>query len=220
MRDALSKRGHTLFASLTIKDDPHLIHTVFSLVKNDPDAVLFSFGGIGSTPDDLTRQIASDVFSDGILSPHPQFCSDIIERFGEAAFPHRIHMADLPKGAGLLPNPINNMSGFYLEERFFFMPGFPEMSHPMTEYGLDRFFPHAPVTYRKTLLAHTSENTLIDVMERLDSKIDFSSLPMINGGNPIVEISVASEDKIMCDTAFEMFLSALQERSIPYELRL
>lgn len=219
IRDALSERGHTLFASFTIKDDAHLIHSVFSLIKNDPDAVLFSFGGIGSTPDDLTRQIAANVFSDGVLYPHPQFCSDIIERFKEAAFPHRIHMADLPKDAELLPNPINNMSGFTLENRYFFMPGFPEMSHPMTQYGLDQFYPHAPVTYRKTLLAYTSENTLIDVMEKLDSKIDFSSLPMINGGYPIVEISVASEDPILCDTAFRMFISALDERSISYEIR-
>ncbi|WP_294870501.1 molybdopterin-binding protein, partial [Sulfuricurvum sp. RIFCSPLOWO2_12_FULL_43_24] len=65
LRDALLRRGFTLFSSCIIKDDPTLIYNTFSVIKNDPDAVMFSFGGIGSTPDDLTRQIASNVFSDG-----------------------------------------------------------------------------------------------------------------------------------------------------------
>lgn len=218
VRDALLRRGHTLFSSFIIKDDPLLIANTFTMIKNDPYGVMFSFGGIGSTPDDLTRQIASDVFSDGQLIPHEQFTRDIVERFADAAYPHRIHMADLPKNAGLLTNVINNMSGFYLEERYFFMPGFPEMSHPMVEEALERFFPSAVSSYRKTLIANTSENTLIDVMKSLDPDIDFSSLPMINGGNPIVEISVASEDEEKCERNFGRFTAYLEEYKITFKI--
>ncbi|HLD22982.1 MAG TPA: molybdopterin-binding protein [Sulfuricurvum sp.] len=218
LRDALLRRGHTLFASFIIKDDPVLIRNAFTMIKNDPDAVMFSFGGIGSTPDDLTRQIASDVFSNGVLVSHQQFTHDIVERFADAAYPHRINMAKLPKNSGLLHNVVNNMSGFYLENRYFFMPGFPEMSHPMVEEALTKFYPQANETYRRTLIAQTSENTLIEVMEKMDEKIDFSSLPMMNGGNPIVEISVASEDEKLCDRNFKLFLEALKVKSIPYEI--
>lgn len=218
LRDALLARGHVLYASLTIKDDPSLIHNTFEMIKNDPNGVMFSFGGIGSTPDDLTRQIASDVFSDGELKSHEQFYKDIIERFGEASYPHRIHMAELPKNSGLLHNVINNMSGFSLEDRYFFMPGFPEMSHPMVEEALEKFYPKADPTYRKTLIAQTSENTLIHVMESLDPLVDFSSLPMINNGNPTVEISVASKDHRLCETSFQLFISALEDKSINYKI--
>jgi len=218
LRDALLQLGHTLFASFIIKDDPVLIRNTFSMIKNDPDAVMFSFGGIGSTPDDLTRQIASDVFSDGELIAHEQFCSDIIERFGDAAYPHRIHMAELPKNSELLHNVINNMSGFYLEKRYFFMPGFPEMSHPMVNEALSRFYPRGKTIYRQTLIAQTSENTLIECMHQLDPCVDFSSLPMINGGNPIVEISVASEDKELCDKSFQLFIHALEKKTISYKI--
>lgn len=218
LRDALLRRGHTLFSSFIIKDDPKLIRSIFSMVKNDPEGVMFSFGGIGSTPDDLTRQIASDVFSDGVLQSHPQFYDDILKRFGEAAHPHRIHMADLPNNAGLLHNVINNMSGFYLEDRYFFMPGFPEMSHPMAEEALERFYPEAQTVFRKTLIAQTSENTLIEVMNALHPSIELSSLPMINGGNPIVEISVASENLVLASEAIELFITALNEKNIPFEL--
>jgi molybdopterin-biosynthesis enzyme MoeA-like protein len=219
IRDALIKRGHTLFSSFVIKDEIKIIHSIFSLIKNDPDAVMFCFGGIGSTPDDLTRQIAADVFSDGILVPHEQFYSDIVERFAKEAYPHRIHMADLPENAKLLHNVINNMSGFYLHERYFFMPGFPEMAHPMVEEALERFYHHGIKTYRRTLIAHTSENNLIDVMQQLDPTVDFSSLPMINGGDPIVEISVASKDEKLCEASFGKFIYSLEEKSIPYQLQ-
>lgn len=218
IRNALLQRGHLLFSTFIIKDDIALIHSIFSLIKNDPNGVMFSFGGIGSTPDDLTRQIASDVFDDGILVPHLKFASDIVERFGESAFPHRISMANLPKKSKLLHNVINNMSGFTLEDRYFFMPGFPEMSHPMVEEALERFYPIAPTTYRMTLIAQTSENTLIDVMERLDSRIDFSSLPMINNGIPTVEISIASSDKTLCDENFNLFITDLTAKAISFEV--
>jgi len=218
IRNALISRGYTLFSAFILKDDVELIRSIFTLIKNDPDGVLFSFGGIGSTPDDLTRAIASDVFSDGILVSHEQFHRDIIERFGEEAYPHRITMAILPKNAALLPNIINNMSGFSLENRYFFMPGFPEMSHPMVEEALVRFYPKASATYRKTLIAQTSENTLIDVMEKLSPDVDFSSLPMINKGTPTVEISIASTDEELCEKNFELFIRDLTAKKIPFEI--
>ncbi|MCD6190648.1 MAG: competence/damage-inducible protein A, partial [Sulfurimonas sp.] len=59
LRDELSKYGHELFASFIVKDDVELIGKCFELIKNDEKSVLFSFGGIGSTPDDLTREISA-----------------------------------------------------------------------------------------------------------------------------------------------------------------
>lgn len=218
VRDALIARGHVLYASLTIKDDSRLIRDTFTMVRDDPDAVMFSFGGIGSTPDDLTRAIAAEVFGDGKLYPHERFRSDIIERFGDAAYPHRIHMADLPCGAGLLHNVVNNMSGFFLDERYFFMPGFPEMSHPMVNEALERFYPRSAPTFRQTLIAQTSENTLIDVMKRLPASIDFSSLPMLKEGKASVEISVASSDEEESRRCLELFTDFLANQKIDYEL--
>ncbi|MGD9970347.1 MAG: competence/damage-inducible protein A [Sulfuricurvum sp.] len=218
IRDMLLLRGHVLYASFTIKDDSQLIQNVFELIKNDPQSVLFSFGGIGSTPDDLTRQIASDVFSDGTLYPHPRFMNDILERFGDQAYPHRIFMSHLPKNADLLHNVINNMSGFYLNERYFFMPGFPEMSHPMVNEALDRFYPQGIREFRYTLLAQTGENTLIEQMKALEPSIDFSSLPMINGGSPQVEISVASRDERLAQESFKIFTDFLQKENIVFDI--
>lgn len=219
LKTALGNYGHTLFAALVIKDDAALIESVYRMVRQDPHGVMFSFGGIGSTPDDLTRPIAADVFTGKALQRHPKFERDIIERFGEEAFPHRIHMAELPVGAQLLKNPVNNMSGFALESRYFFVPGFPEMAHPMIEDALREHFADSRQIYRKTLIAETSENTLIDVMKQMPPSVEFSSLPMLKGGIPRVEISVAGTDDPSVASAFELFVDYLTSKKIGYELQ-
>lgn len=217
LKALLGEFGHTLDASIVIKDDERLMASTYKMIRDDPKAVLFSFGGIGSTPDDLTRAVAAKVFTAKPLERHARFEKDIIERFGDEAYPHRIHMADLPAGAALLKNPVNNMSGFALQERYFFVPGFPEMAHPMIEAAVQRYF-SAPVSrFRKTLIADTSENTLIDIMKQLPESIELSSLPMFRNGKPKVEISVAGDDEKTVSFAFSLFVGFLKDHTIRYD---
>lgn len=218
LKTLLVHNGYALYASLVIKDDAPLIETTYRMVMADPDAVMFSFGGIGSTPDDLTRPIAAKVFTQRPLQRHLQFERDIIERFGEEAYPHRIHMAELPEGASLLKNPVNNMSGFSLESRYFFVPGFPQMAHPMIEDAMRAHFSNPRQLYRKTLIADTSENTLIDVMKRIPDTIELSSLPILKENVPSVEISVAGTESTEVDSAFSLFVEYLKTHRIGFVL--
>lgn len=216
LKTALERRGQALFASLVIKDDVALIAATYTMIKSDPRAVMFSFGGIGSTPDDLTRAVAAEVFTARPPVRHARFEQDIIDRFGEAAYPHRIHMADLPEGADLLKNPVNNMSGFALQSRYFFVPGFPDMAHPMIENVLSDHFDVPVPMVRKTLIADTSENTLIDVMKQLPEQLEFSSLPMLQNGRPRVEISVAGRETESVEAAFARFTAFLHHHQIRF----
>ncbi|NPA65840.1 MAG: competence/damage-inducible protein A [Epsilonproteobacteria bacterium] len=219
LRDKLQEYGYTLFASFVIKDDKELMKNTYTMIKNDPKSVMFSFGGIGSTPDDLTRDIASEVFRSSSTKRHEKFFNDIIEKFGDEAYPHRIHMADLPPSSKLLPNPINNMSGFYLDEKYFFMPGFPQMSHPMVDYILEHILKEAPKKgYRKTLKAKTSENELIDVMKEISPEVEMSSLPIINGDKREVEISVAGDNEELVTKEFQKFIDKLKNKKIIYSI--
>ncbi len=219
LRDALTARGHALHATFVIKDSPALLRETFAMIKKDPQSVIFSFGGIGSTPDDLTREIAAEIFTCKPLTQHERFAQDIVARFGDEAYPHRILMSHLPQSAELLYNPVNNMSGFYLQERFFFVPGFPKMAHPMINEALERFYPTAKTLYRYTLYAHTSENTLIDTMKCVDKSVELSSLPVLVEGKAYCEISVASTDNTKVQKAFSQFETILKNSNITYELR-
>lgn len=215
---ALEKKGFKLFASFTIKDDSALITNTYTMIKNDPQSIMLSFGGIGSTPDDLTRQLSANVFEDSILYQHPQFKKDIEERLGERAYPHSIKMSYLPKEASLLFNPINNMSGFHLNQRFFFMPGFPEMAQPMMDEILSNYLPPAPKLYTRGFIAQCGEGKIQELMFELETNIELSSLPMMNDGNPSVEFSLSCKDEDLLNKRFSSFVSFLDSENIEYDL--
>jgi len=213
---ALLERGETLYASLTIVDDTSLIERVFRLVRDDPQGVLFSFGGIGSTPDDLTREIAAKVFTARPLQVHEEAKRRILAQFGDDAFPHRIRMAELPEGAELLDNPVNNVPGFSLQRRWFFTPGFPKMAHPMIEQALETVIPDCRPPARVTLTALTSENDLIDMMQKVPDTVSVSSLPAFCGDRRIAVISLSGKDTKGVEAWHDAFIAYMKERNISW----
>ena len=216
---ALAAHGHTLSGSFIIEDDPALIINTLKFIASQPNPVLFSFGGIGSTPDDHTRKCAAIALRNGQIEVHPEAKRIIEETLGEQAYPHPIKMAELPKGAKLLKNPVNNMPAFALDERFFFMPGFPEMSHPMVEEILRTTIPKGRPYYRYTLTAACKENVFIDLMEQMPKEVDVSSLPKLQDGKGWqTSLSVASYDEAAAKEAWMQFVTYLENTHIPYTL--
>ncbi|QIK36783.1 competence/damage-inducible protein A [Caldichromatium japonicum] len=161
----LSGRGHSLAWHWLLPDDPEVLtaHLRFSMEREEP---VFVCGGIGATPDDHTRACAAAAA--GVeLSRHPEAARLIEERFGEAAYPNRILMADLPAGAGLIPNPINQIPGFSLKQHWF-LPGFPEMAWPMAEWVLEQSCGRCPPLRESAVLVRgVAESQLIPLMQGL-----------------------------------------------------
>lgn len=218
LNDQLLKRGWEQKASFIIKDEPPFIEDVFRLVKNDPDGVLFSFGGIGATPDDYTRVAAANVFTDGKMGINEDAKKCIVDKFGDDSYPHRINMANLPLNASLLKNVVTNIPGFGLEDRYFFVPGFPTMAHPMVVEALDKYYPKNKTKIRYSLKALCSENDIIDTMKKVPQHIDISSLPQIDGENRAVILSVASYDELEAKKYFELFVDFVERNNIEYFL--
>jgi len=215
---ALAKKGHKLSGSFIIEDDPALIVQTIKFIASQSNPVLFSFGGIGSTPDDYTRKCAAIALKDGHLPVHQEAKKIIEEKLGSDAYPYPIRMAELPKGAKLLDNPVNKMPAFSLDDRYFFMPGFPEMSHPMVEDILEKLLPEKRAYYRHTLTALCKENELIEVMEEMPKEVEFSSLPKLYSDGWRVSISVASFDEALSLQAFQMYINLLEAKKIVYGL--
>jgi molybdopterin-biosynthesis enzyme MoeA-like protein len=205
LNDALTSRGWEQTASFVIKDDPKLIEDIFLYIKNDPHSVMFCYGGLGATPDDLTRYCAANVFCNGDMQTHPKAKSLIEQQFGDEAYPHRINMAYLPKDAQLLDNVVNNVPGFYLDERYFFTPGFPSMANAMVTQALDLYYQHSKPKTRYLLKVEAPENDMIEIMNALPKEVEFSSLPRFIDDRRVVEISIASEDEIKAKEAFVFF---------------
>ena len=216
VRDELLKRGWVLNASFIIADKPSLMEDIYTLIKKDPNSVMFSFGGIGATPDDYTREIAAKVFRDSKMETNQEAKKLIVEQFKDKAYPHRINMAKLPVDAGLLPNPVNKVPGFYLDERFFFVPGFPQMSHYMIKYALDKFYPKNRAKFRYTICVEASENDLMDIMKKIPDEVEFSSLPSIEDGKYKDVISIASKDQNLAVKWINFFKEEVKKRGFKY----
>jgi molybdopterin-biosynthesis enzyme MoeA-like protein len=147
--------------------------------------VLLSCGGIGATPDDCTRQAAARAFGVPIV-PHPEGVALIEAEYAGRAHPNRVLMAHFPLGAGLIPNPLNRVSGFSMRDCYF-VPGFPEMAWPMLGWVLDHPLralhrSQAPVEYALRAFGTRGEGDLLGLMEatlREFPQVKLSSLPSI-----------------------------------------
>ncbi|MEA3354389.1 MAG: molybdopterin-binding protein [Campylobacterota bacterium] len=218
LNQELLKRGWEQKASFVIKDEPKFIEDIFKLIKSDPDAVMFSFGGIGATPDDYTRVAAANVFTNGKMEIDETAKKMIVDKFGDEAYPHRINMANLPLDPILLKNVVTNVPGFGLEQKYFFVPGFPSMAQSMVVEALDRYYPLNKSKTRYTLKAQCSENDLIGTMKKIPTSVDFSSLPQIHEDKRAVVISVASYSNEEAKKYIDIFIRFLETNHIKYVL--
>ena len=148
--------------------------------------VVFSFGGIGVTPDDHTRQAAAAALGVGIAL-HPDAEREIRGRFGEETTPQRLMLGEFPAGSGIIPNPYNRIPGFFIRSHYFF-PGFPVMAWPMLEWVLDTRLAHlhhaVPREEQAIIVYEAPESALLDLMDRIVRdypKAALFSLPSFGG---------------------------------------
>ena len=168
--ELLAGRGLRLSAASLIGDDrSRLVSTLRqSFASGD---IVFSFGGIGATPDDHTRQSAA-LAAEKPLILHPDAEREIRIRFGAETTDLRLEMGRYPLGSEIIPNPYNRIPGFSYAEHHF-LPGFPEMAWPMMEWVLDhkyRHLHHAHAWAEESIaVIEAHESKIVDIMERLES---------------------------------------------------
>ena len=167
---ALAKRGLRLSWAHYLGDDrAHLEATLRTSFAGK--AIVFSFGGIGATPDDHTRQAAAAAL--GLrLVVHPEAEREIRARFGSETTPQRLMMGEFPEGAEVIPNPVNRIPGFSIRDHHF-VPGFPQMAQPMVEWVLDTRYRHLFERDRwaeaSILVYEAGESQLISAMEHVEA---------------------------------------------------
>src|SRR5688572_24150002 len=137
--------------------------------------VVFSFGGIGATPDDHTRAAAARA-AGVALKLHPEAEAEIRARFvsdPKGVTPQRLMMGEFPAGAAIIPNPYNRIPGFAYRSHYF-LPGFPEMAWPMLAWVLDTQYSHlhAPgsVAESSIIVREAGESQLIELMNECQKR--------------------------------------------------
>jgi molybdopterin-biosynthesis enzyme MoeA-like protein len=198
----LQDRGLSLSYAHVLGDDPQRItqHLRGLFASGD---VVFSFGGIGATPDDHTRQCAAAALGQP-LALHPQARVLINERMQEVALQqgkpydpehpenvHRLNMGVFPESASLIHNPYNKIPGFSCTghggARVHFVPGFPIMAWPMVAAVLDTeysaWFALGAWIERSVIVYGAMEATLTPLMEHIENQhfgVKVFSLPSVD----------------------------------------
>lgn len=207
---ALARRGLRLSWAQYLGDDPERLTAALrrSLAGTD---VVFSFGGIGATPDDHTRPSAAAA-SGSPLRLHPDAEREIRARFGSEVTPQRLRMGEFPSASSIIPNPVNRIPGFSLGDHHF-VPGFPQMAWPMVEWVLDTKYASLRDSQRwseaSVLVYEAGESQLVSVMEAVEAAfrgIKAFSLPSMgaDGSRAHVELGVRGEPSHVASAVAEL----------------
>ena len=204
-----------------LPDSPELLTRTFTRTLSSND-VIFSFGGIGATPDDYTRQSVADALAVDVIV-HPEAKLEIESQFGKDAYPNRIKMGMFPKGSRIIPNAFNRIPGFSIQ-RHHFLPGFPSMAWSMMEWGLDHEYADQHVQdrdiERSILILDVPESTLIPLMDEcleLFSGCKVFSLPTITADRQRrVELGVKGNQGVV-DLAFAHIKNLVSQLDCKWE---
>lgn len=185
--ELLAARGLKLAWASYLGDDRNLITSTLKRTMAGDD-VVFSFGGIGATPDDHTRQCAAAAAGTDLVL-HPGAEAEIRARYaGPEVTPFRLQMGEFPRGSSIIPNGFNRIPGFSLGHHHF-VPGFPVMAWPMVEWVLDQRYSHlfhaGPEGEASIMVYNLPESAIAPLMNEVEARyggLKSYSLPSMSHG--------------------------------------
>jgi len=195
---------------VAIPDELDVIAEVIRAEAARQDFVLVT-GGLGGTPDDLTREALAHTF--GIPQvEYGELAADLRSRFARNP-DYAARWAQLPQGSRPLDNPLGGAPGFALENVYVF-PGLPAEMEAMFLAIEEEFRRGSPIgAWRRVV--HLGESALapalVEVGERWPGVL-VGSYPTFSADGPRVEIVLKSSDADELAAAAAWFESALEER--------
>lgn len=230
--ELLAERGLQLAWARYVGDEPARITRELREAFAGGDLV-FSFGGIGATPDDHTRACAAEALGRPLVL-HPEARELILERGRETAAEqgqpfdpddpiqiHRLNMGCFPKGAEIIPNPYNRIPGFSVGD-VHFVPGFPVMAWPMVAALLDTRYAHLHRSQvevaRAVIVFGGLEAALTPLMQELEARfagVRIFSLPSVDHPQwgRHIELGVKGQP-LAAEQAFIWLLEELRQKKV------
>lgn len=169
---------------------------------------LFVTGGLGGTPDDITREAIAAAFA----VPQelvPELADDLRARF-RGAPDYAARWAALPKGSRMLENPLGGAPGFQLGNVWVY-PGLPsEMEAMFTRYEEELRTDRQIQVWRRK--ERTRESIIAPALEEATERwpdVSVGSYPTFQPDGPRVEVVLKSSDTDQFDEAVAFLDSEL-----------
>jgi molybdenum cofactor synthesis domain-containing protein len=190
---------------------PDEIETIAEFVRREAPRVDFLIvtGGLGGTPDDLTREALAFAF-DAPQEELPDIAADLRSRFTRAP-EYAARWAMLPRGSRPLANPLGGAPGFAIEN-VFVLPGLPAEMEAMFDSVAEEFRRGSPIgSWRRIYRTRESEITpaLVEAGERWPGVL-VGSYPQFRQDGPVVEVVVKSGDAAELAAASAWLEEAIQ----------
>lgn len=155
---------------------------------------VFVTGGLGGTPDDITREAVAASFTVE-CEEIPEVAAGLRQRFDPRGLgEYAAKWANLPRGADPIPNPLGGAPGFIVENVYVF-PGLPREMEAMFDSVGDRFQGRPIGSWRRAY--RTGEGQIVRVLEeavRLHPSVTIGSYPRFLADGPEVEVVLKSAD--------------------------
>jgi molybdenum cofactor synthesis domain-containing protein len=185
---------------VAVPDEVDAIARLIRREAREADVVVVT-GGLGGTPDDVTREAIAAVF--GVAQhEHEDVAARLRTRFTRAP-DYAARWAHLPAGARPLEIEGGGAPGFVLEN-VYVLPGLPGEMKPMFETVEDELRRERPISsWRRTFSTRESEITplLVDFSERYPD-VRVGSYPTFTAEGPLVEVVLKSADEgVLADAA-------------------
>jgi len=162
-----------------LPDDVEMVARHLAAYRAEAELLILT-GGIGPTPDDITREaVARAAGVPLVVDPEARA---LLERYyGDRINENRMLMALVPEGSELIPNPVSAAPGFYIAGMAAF-PGIPRLLHEMIDWVKPRV--RGTRTSRVTLYSTAPESSYAGIMRetvRAFPEVRVGSYPMLEG---------------------------------------
>lgn len=190
----LADLGVEVRALSAVRDD---LDEIGEILRNESPQVTWVFvtGGLGGTPDDITREAVARAF--GVPSVEiPELAADLRTRFAPKGLSeYAARWARLPEGATPIDNPLGGAPGF-VYENVVVMPGLPSEMEAMFDSIAPGFQGEPIVAWRRNY--QTGEGQIVAVLEeatRRHPDVSVGSYPRFLDTGPEVEVVLKSTNR-------------------------
>jgi molybdenum cofactor synthesis domain-containing protein len=192
-----------------LPDDIEAIAEFVRTSSGTADVVLVT-GGLGGTPDDITREAISAAF--GVEQEEvPELADELRARFlSDPEYAAR--WAQLPVGSRPLENPLGGAPGFVIGN-VYVLPGLPSEMEAMYERVEPELAAERPIgSWRRSY--RTRESTIVNVLvesAKLHPGVLVGSYPRFGSAGPEVDVVLKSADPEALRAAVAWIVEALEE---------